>query len=438
MESFGQCYEIVADHLREKITETSYNIFISGIEPVSFENGVATLSIASDFLKTTVQERYQKFIEESFEDILGFPVAVNIVSRESMSAGKNSPLKGMLPPVLSGEYAYTFDTFIVGGSNRFAHAAAQAVAANPAGAYNPLFIYGDSGLGKTHLLMAIKNDLLKTHPEYKILYVEGERFTNELIAAITQGNTEPFHKKYRSADVLLVDDIQFIGGKVATEEEFFHTFNSLYKHGKQIVLSSDRPPKEIKSLTDRLRTRFESGLLADISAPDLETRISILRRKASFIGLELTDDVAEYVASHIKENIRQLEGVVKKLYAYQLMNTSKPNLTNAQAAIKDLMQEQRPIPITIEKILEEISRTFNVSTIDIRSNKRDSDIANARQISMYVIREVTGMTMEDIGAEFSNRNHSTVTHSIKKVERLLDTNSHLKNMVGDIIKNAKI
>lgn len=438
MESFEQCFELVLDHSRNHVTETSYNVFFSGIKPESFANGVATLSVASDFLKSTVEERYLQLLKDGFSSALGFDVDVNIVSRESMSAGASSPMREPgLPGLLSGEYAYTFDTFIVGPNNRFAHAAAQAVAAHPAGAYNPLFIYGDSGLGKTHLLMAIKNDLIRTDPELRVLYVEGELFTNELITAIGAGNTEPFHNKYRTVDVLLVDDIQFIGGKESTQEEFFHTFNALYKDGKQIVLSSDRPPKEIKSLAERLRTRFESGLLADITAPELETRISILRRKAELLGYPLPEDVAEYIATNLKDNIRQLEGIVKKLYAYRLMDDQPPTVENAQEAIKDIMLEQQPIPVTVEKIIGEVSRTFGVSATDIRSTKRDADITSARQISMYIIREVTGMTMEDIGAEFGGRNHSTVTHSIKKVTAQLKADQRLREMVEDIVKNSK-
>ncbi len=436
MESFEQCYAAVSEQLRDNIVETTYNLFIRGIEPVSFAEGIATLSVSSEFQKGIVEERYLGMIRDGFEQIFGFPIEVKIVSRDSLSGGSDSPLipEGQL---LSGEYAYTFDNFIVGSNNRFAHAAAQAVAANPSGAYNPLFIYGASGLGKTHLLIAIKNDIERVRPNNNIVYVEGERFTNELIAAIGQGNTEPFHDKYRSADVLLVDDIQFIGGKESTQEEFFHTFNELYKSGKQIVLTSDRPPKEIKSLEERLRTRFEWGLLADIQAPDLETRISILHRKASLLGLTIPDDVAEFIASKIKDNIRQLEGTVKKLNAYCLIDGIQPTILNAQDAIKDILQEHRPLPVTIEKIIEEVARTFGISTDDIRSSKRDADITTARQVAMYVIREVTGMTMEDIGSEFSDRNHSTVTHSLKKITAQIAGDSRLRETVEDIIKNSK-
>ena len=436
MESLEQCFAAVAKLLYENMVETTYNLFIRGIKPVSLSEGIATLSVSSDFQRSIVEERYLDMIRDGFAQVLGFPVEVIIVSRDTLLNGIESPaLSG--EPQITGEYSYTFDNFIVGSNNRFAHAAAQAVAANPSGAYNPLFIYGASGLGKTHLLIAIKNDIERIRSDFNIVYVEGERFTNELIVAIGQGNTRPFHDKYRSADVLLVDDIQFIGGKEGTQEEFFHTFNELYKSGKQIVLTSDRPPKEIKSLEERLRTRFEWGLLADIQPPDLETRISILHRKASLLGLTIPDDVAEFIATKIKDNIRQLEGTVKKLNAHRLIDGIQPTILNAQDTIKDILQDHRPIPVTIERIIEEVARTFDISSEDIKSNRRDANVATARQIAMYVIREVTGVTLENIGAEFSDRNHATVSHSLKKVTAQIETDSRLRERIEDIIKNSK-
>ncbi len=435
MESFEQVFEAVSDYCATQMSATSHSLFIKQLKPVSMGGDTAVLSISSDFLRNTVQEKYSGMLEEGFSELLGFPVKVKIISRESMSAGADSPLKK--PYMMGGDRAFTFDTFVVGSGNRFAHAAAQAVAANPAGAYNPLFIYGGSGLGKTHLMMAIKNDLAVTRPEFKVEYVESERFTNELIEAIRNGTTNDFHNKYRSVDVLLVDDVQFIGGKESTQEEFFHTFNTLHKDGKQIVLTSDRSPKEIRSLTERLRTRFESGLMADILPPEYETRVSILKRKAEMLGYPLPDDVAQYIADNLKDNIRQLEGIVKKLYAYRLMDNVPPTVANAQAAIKDIMQEQRPLPVTVDKVIEEVSRTFGVPVEDIRSKKRDEEIANARQVAMYCMREITSMTLEDIGEEFGGRNHSTVSHSLKKVSQQMQRDQSLREMVEDIVKNSR-
>ena len=270
----------------------------------------------------------------------------------------------------SDDYEFTFDTFIVGPSNKFAHAASLAVASKPAALYNPLFIYGNSGLGKTHLLYAICNEISKTHPEMNILYIKGDDFTNEIIEAIRKGTTPEFRQKYRQADALLVDDIQFIAGKESTQEEFFHTFNTLYESKKQIVLTSDRPPKDIATLEDRLKTRFEWGLTADIQPPDFETRIAIIKRKAELLDLMIPDNVCEYIANKLKSNIRQLEGAVKKLKAYYLLEGKTPSINTAQAAISDIINNDQPAPVTIEKIIEEVGRTFGVSPDDIRSGKR--------------------------------------------------------------------
>ena len=439
MESFEQVFKAVLDYCSGgQISATSYDAFIKTLKPESITGDSVVLSAQNDFIGKIAKERFGSILEEAFLQVLGFEVRVDIVSRNALSAAANSPIKNpYIASGVTGDRSYTFDTFVVGSGNRFAHAAALAVASNPAGAYNPLFIYGGSGLGKTHLMMAIKNDLAKTRPQFNVKYISCEQFTNDLIEAIRLGTTEDFREKYRSIDVLLVDDIQFIGGKESTQEEFFHTFNTLYQDGKQIVLASDRPPKEIRSLTERLRTRFESGLLADIIPPEYETRVSILKRKAELLGYPLPDDVAQFIADNLKDNIRQLEGIVKKLYAYRLMDNVPPTVANAQAAIKDIMQEQRPLPVTVDKIVEEVSRTFGISVEDIRSKKRDEEIANARQVAMYCMREVTSMTMEQIGAEFGGRNHSTVTHSIKKVSEQLKKDQNLKDMVEDIIKNSK-
>ena len=269
------------------------------------------------------------------------------------------------------------------------------------------------------------------------MYIGGDSFTNELIAAIKSGSTEPFHDKYRNVDVLLVDDVQFIGGKESTQEEFFHTFNALHDAHKQIVLTSDRPPKEIKSLEDRLRTRFEWGLIADVKPPDIETRISILYQKAEEMNFTLPADVAEYIAKQLKNDIRQLEGSLKKLYAYYLMNGTEPTLSQAQEAISDIINEQMPWPATVDNIIEECARTVGVTTEDIRSNKQNAEISNARQTAMYVIREITGNTMEKIGSEFGGRNHATVVYGIRKVEKQMKEDSRLKAIVEDIIKNCQ-
>jgi chromosomal replication initiator protein len=431
MESFEQVLSAVKDYCRATESETIYNLWLRGLESVSYTDGKAILSVSTDFIKSTVEDRYLSLIKRGFEQAMGFDIDIELVSRASIPASAH-----IVNPTSPEEF-YTFENFIVGQDNRFAHAAAQAVAANPARAYNPLFIYGAPGLGKTHLLLAIKNELARTAPGVKVLYIGGEQFTNELIAAISAGNTEPFHEKYRSTDVLLVDDIQFIGGKEATQEEFFHTFNALHNAQKQIALTSDRPPKEIKSLEERLRTRFEWGLLADVQPPDVETRISILYRKAEVLGLELPSEVADYIASMIKNDIRQLEGAVKKLNAYYQMEGITPSIGLAQNAIRDIMSEHQPLPVTVEKIVGEVARTFGVSPDDIRSSKQNAAVSQPRQIAMYIVREVTGLTMEKIGLEFGGRNHATVVYAISKVEKQLETDTRTRELVEDIVKNSR-
>lgn len=336
-----------------------------------------------------------------------------------------------------GDYDYTFNNFIVGSSNKFAHAAALAVATNPSNSYNPLFIYGASGLGKTHLLIAIKEEIKSRSGNSLVIYKRGEEFTNELISAISTESTNQFRESYRHCDVLLVDDIQFISGKERTQEEFFHTFNSLYQSGKQIVLTSDRPPKEIKTLEDRLRTRFEWGLLADIQPPDFETRMAIIRRKAELLNFEIPDEVAEYIANRLKNNIRQLEGAVKKLKAYRHLAGAAPSVLVAQNAIRDILNDNQPIPITVERIITEVSRTFGVNPADLRTAKRAAQISTARQVAIYIVREITQMSMSVIGMEFGGRDHSTIVYAIQQVERQMEKDPRYKETVEDIVKNIR-
>ena len=428
MESLNDVYLAVKAYCADKMVRASYNLFIDPLELGGMEGDTITILAPSAWLKD-VAERFIPLIEEGFEKILGFTMVVKMEVKDSA--------KEIKEPINGGEYAFTFDTFIVGSSNRFAHAAALAVAQNPAAAYNPLFIHGESGLGKTHLLNAIKAEIQKNNPSSNIVYVSGEDFTNEIIAAIRENKTSDFQNKYRQADVLLVDDIQFIAGKESTQEEFFHTFNALHNAGRQIVLVSDRPPKEIKSLEERLRNRFEWGLMADIQPPDFETRCAIIKRKSDLLRLDIRPDVVEFIAGKVKTNIRQLEGVVKKLDALQRLEGKPPVMANAQAAIKDILNEQMSAPMTIERIIREVCKVFNVSAADVRGKKNTADVSEARQTSMYVIKEVCNMTLKDIGKEFNGRDHSSVAYTMKKVEKKLKENSYYKDQVEDIIKNVK-
>ena len=434
MDSFNDVLAAAKEYCKERLVDATYNLYIDGLEAVRFEaGGKVTLAVRNDFICTIVRDRYTPLLKEALAAVLGFDVEVELVV--PAAAQPEAPVPAEPEP--DGRYDFTFENFIKGPSNQFAYAAAQAVASNPSGAYNPLFIYGQSGLGKTHLLTAIATEIKKNHPEFNIVYVDCETFTNELISAIQAGRTEEFRQTYRPADVLLVDDIQFIAGKESTQEEFFHTFNTLHAAGKQIVLASDRPAKEIKSLEERLRTRFEWGLTADIQPPDFETRVAIIRRKAELLNLRMPDDVAEFIANHLKSNIRQLEGAVKKLNAYYLLEGIQPAIGVAQNAIKDILNETQPVPVTIEKIISEVARTYNVSPAEIRGMRRTANISSARQTAIYVVREITGMSMEDIGREFSGRDHSTIVYSLKAMEQNLENDRRLKETVEDIIKNVR-
>ena len=440
MDSINDVLEAAKEYCRDHTSDATFEYYIKPIKAISFENSnTVTLEIRNAFTLGIVADRYTVLLKEAFKSVLGFDVEIAFVTpqpEEEKITGEQALKELRERQLPSGRYAFTFENFIKGPSNQFAYAAAQAVAANPSGAYNPLFIYGPSGLGKTHLLNAIQVEIKKNHPDYNIVYVDCEMFTNEIITAVKTATTEQFRQKYREADVLLIDDIQFLAGKESTQEEFFHTFNTLHNDGRQIVIASDRPAKEIKSLEERLRTRFEWGLTADIQPPDFETRVAIVKRKAELLSLKLPDDVAEYIANHLKQNIRQLEGAVKKLNAYYMLEGIAPCIGVTTTAIKDTLNDSQPIPVTIEKILNEVARTYNVMPADIRGKKRNANVSAARQMTMYIIREVTGMSMEAIGQEFQ-RDHSTVVYSIKTMAENIARDQHLKETCSDIIKNVR-
>ena len=442
MDSINDVLEAAKEYCRDHTSDATFEYYIKPIKAVSFENSnTVTLEIRNAFTMGIVADRYTALLKDAFKSVLGFDVEVAFMTpkqeeEEEKITGEQALKELRERQLPSGRYAFTFENFIKGPSNQFAYAAAQAVAANPSGAYNPLFIYGPSGLGKTHLLNAIQVEIKKNHPDYNIVYVDCEMFTNEIITAVKTATTEQFRQKYREADVLLIDDIQFLAGKESTQEEFFHTFNTLHNDGRQIVIASDRPAKEIKSLEERLRTRFEWGLTADIQPPDFETRVAIVKRKAELLSLDLPDDVAEYIANHLKQNIRQLEGAVKKLNAYYMLEGIAPCIGVTTTAIKDTLNDSQPIPVTIEKILNEVARTYNVMPADIRGKKRNANVSAARQMTMYIIREVTGMSMEAIGQEFQ-RDHSTVVYSIKTMADNIARDQHLKETCSDIIKNVR-
>ena len=435
---FKETWEVICDYCRNEIVDVAYKTWISRIEPISldFEHGVATIMAPNDFHRQTLNKFYINLLSRAFKEVFAADISIKITIPEDYEnegqEDKNEKENE------NGDYEYTFDTFIVGSSNNFAHAAAQAVAANPANAYNPLFIYGNSGLGKTHLLKAIGNEIKDKNSNANILYVRGDEFANEIIDAIRTSKTKEFREKYRFADVFLVDDVQFIGGKDATQEEFFHTFNSLYEAKSQIVLTSDRPPKEIKTLEDRIRSRFESGLIADIQPPDFEIRVAIIKRKAELLGIVIPDEICNYIAQKLKTNIRQLEGVVKKLKAKNMLSGEKINMSSAQDTISEILNSDVPPQITVENIVEEVARTYGVNAEDIRSLKsRKASLSNARHIAIYITRNLTNLVVKQIGDEFGGRHYSTVLHSINHVEELMKRDPKVKETVEDIIKNIR-
>lgn len=433
MDSFDEIWEMILEYMKTQVTEVAFNVWLRPLEFVKFENDTVVLSIAN-FKKKVVEDKFTPLILKACEMTMGFPVNLTIVSADSVSeapSGTENTAIAHSP----NKYEYTFENFIIGPSNRFAHAAAMNVALNPGKAYNPLFIYGHSGLGKTHLLSAIKHEIEKNDPSADIIYTSGEYFTNELVNCLRNQSNYAFHEKYRSCDVLLIDDIQFIAAKEATQEEFFHTFNALTNAGKQVVLTSDRPPKEMLTLEERLRTRFESGLIADVQPPSLETRMAIITKKAEDLGIVLSDDVVDFLADNIKKNVRQLEGAVKKIKAYQDVENARPSVALAKRAIADIINDDQPIPMTIEKIINEVSRSFNVSPADLRSDKRNANISQARQVAMYIVSEMTNMSLKAIGKEFGGKHYSTVIYSLNEIKDKLTQNVALKATVDDIIKN---
>ncbi len=449
MDSFNEIWEAVLAYCKERVTETAYNLWIKKTEFVSFDAATITLRLQSSMYMNVVVSQYGPMFSEAFAQIMGFDVKIKYICAEDEKVSDNNNNeehkfyqdKKHLEDYKNEQY--TFENFIVGASNKFAYAAAKAVASDPLNSkgsfrnYNPFFIYGNSGLGKTHLLNAICHEVKKNYPEMNILYIRAEQFVNEFMQALQYKTTDEFHEKFRNnIDFLLIDDIQFIANKESTVEEFFHTFDTLVSNGKQVVVTSDRPPKDIQSITDRLQSRFEDGLLADIQPPEYETRCEIIKRKAMMLNFEISEPVVNYIAEKVKSNIRQLEGVTKKLYAYCDINQHTPTIALAQNVVKVVMEDTQPLPVTIQKIVEEVSRTTGISVDDIYSKLQKANISHARKITFYVVRKVTNMSYEDIGTEFK-KHHSTVMYNIDQIEKEIETDSKLARQIQDIISNVK-
>ena len=431
MNSLNDIWDKVIEILSNQLTPTAINTWFSDCTPVDIEDCRLVLHTTTEFKRNIINSRFSESIKAVLSDIFACDFDLLVLAGDEVNDFELKKKSENSLPEMDG---YTFDNFIVGSSNKFAHAAAIAVAENPGKAYNPLFIYGNSGLGKTHLLLAIGQEIHSRSPEKSIAYIKGDEFTNQMVKSLRENKAEEFRTKYRNVSLFLVDDIQFIAGKESTQEEFFHTFNSLHDAHKQIVIASDRPAKEIKSLEERLRTRFEWGLMADIQPPDLETRMAITRNKAAQLGLILSDDAVEYIATNITSNIRQLEGVIKRLTAYKEILDDVITIDSVKRAIKDVIRIGTYTP-TPDIIIRETARYYSLKEEDLRGQNRSKNMTMARQVSMYLMRSLTGLSLKDIGTHYEDRNHATVLSSIRKVEQLLKNDPSMAGTVRDITSN---
>ncbi|MBD9220157.1 chromosomal replication initiator protein DnaA [Anaerotignum sp. MSJ-24] len=427
--------------LRQEIAPVSFETWIVPIKPIAVSNSTVILKIDDSFIKNTVETKYYNLIENTIKHLMGSNYKIAITETENINteekAQSNKPEKQKSEFESNLNPKYVFSTFVVGNSNRLAHAAALAVAESPATAYNPFFLYGGVGLGKTHLMHSIAHYILENNPNAKVLYVSCEKFTNELINSIRDDKNEEFRRKYRNIDVLLIDDIQFISQKERTQEEFFHTFNALYDAHKQIIISSDRPPKEIKTLEERLRSRFEWGLIADINPPDYETRIAILKKKAENDNIVVNDEVYEYIAKNIVSNIRELEGALTRVVAYSQLTQEKISKSLAENALKDIFSDQAAIEVTPDRIQEVVAAYYNIRPEDITGSKRSSNIAYPRQIAMYLTRRMLDISLPKIGESFGGRDHTTVIHAINKIDDNLKKDKNLQSVIFELENRIK-
>ncbi len=433
--------------IKEKLTNPSFKTWFSDTKPIELnDKNQLIIEVPNEFIKDWLQNRYKDLIAEILKTLTNNPWVPFFFTTEELQNldKKTTPQKDDIKEVEKKEYnglnpKYVFDTFVVGNSNRFAHAASLAVAEAPAKAYNPLFIYGDVGLGKTHLMQAIAHFILDHTPDSKVMYVSSETFTNELINSIKDDSTIEFREKYRNIDILLVDDIQFLAGKERTQEEFFHTFNALHESSRQLIISSDRPPKEIPTLEERLRSRFEWGLITDMQKPDLETRIAILRKKADLEKLEIPNEVIIYIANKIQSNIRELEGALIKVIAYSSLVDREIDVDLAQEALKDLVSKNNKLgkKIDIDLIQKVVTNYYNLQIEDMKSKKRTHNLAFPRQIAMYLSRELTELSLPQIGEEFGGRDHTTVIHAHNKIEQKCENEVDFKTTVNKLEEKIK-
>ncbi|MCK4400997.1 chromosomal replication initiator protein DnaA [bacterium] len=433
----------MVEYIQEKSTGQSFEIWVKTIKPVSFYKNELALEVPSDFIESWLREKYMDLLIESITSVTGESASVKFTTPNVKYAPKRKRVHTIkriisedklhtsnMDGVLNSRY--TFDSFVVGASNRFAHAASLAVAQSPAKAYNPLFIYGDVGLGKTHLMQAIGDFVMSKNTKKKIVYISSEKFTNQFIDAVRNGKINQFRKKYRKTEVLLIDDIHFIAGKESTQEEFFHTFNELHDAHKQIVISSDKHPKNIPGLENRLISRFEWGLITDIQPPDLETRIAILQKKAEREGMSMPNDVAYLIADNIKANIRELEGALVRLIAFASLTGEKIDINLANTALKDIIYHNKNKQININSIKEKIVEYFQIRLSDLNSSRRSRNIVMPRQIAMYISRELTDLSLPEIGASFGGKDHTTVMHACAKIKKKIDINNNFRETIDKI------
>lgn len=445
MENIEELWALTLENISEHISKPSFETWLKDTYANHLDNDTLTISAPNEFARDWLEGRYTTLISDIVLEITGARLSIKFVVPDSNVTEKDpkpAPKPVQQPdqqtqPKTMLNPKYTFNTFVIGSGNRFAHAASLAVAEDPARAYNPLFIYGGVGLGKTHLMHAIGHYVREHEPEANVLYLTSEKFTNEFINAIMDNKTINFRNKYRNVDVLLIDDIQFIAGKESTQEEFFHTFNALHEENKQIIISSDRPPKEIPTLEDRLRSRFEWGLITDITPPDLETRIAILNKKAKAERLDIPNEVMLYIANQIDTNIRELEGALIRVVAYSSLVNQDIDAALAADALKDIIPSSRPKVITIPKIQEAVSKKYQIKIEDFAAKKRTKSIAFPRQIAMYLSRELTDYSLPKIGEEFGGRDHTTVIHAHEKISKLLENDQDLDKNIEELKEQLK-
>ena len=433
MNSLTDIWSVVMDSLSQELTQTAINTWFSDCTPIEINNNTLIVHTTSDFKRSIIQSRFEKTICAVLYDLFSCPFELVVLAGddELLEYREKRPSSEEMPEM----DGYTFDRFIVGPSNKFAHAAAIAVSQNPGKAYNPLLIYGNSGLGKTHLIYAIAHEIRTKTPNAKIVYIKGDDFTNELVEAIRTGKNVEFRSKYRDADLLLMDDVQFIAGRKQTQEEFFHTFNTLYESKRQIVLTSDRSPKEMQLLDDRLQTRFEWGLLVDVQPPDFETRLAIVKNKAAQWGSVIDDDIAKYIAENVSSNVRQLEGAMNKILAYRDLIGKEMDEESANRAVRDMLRKSNEYIPTAASIIDEVSRFFGIDEAVVKGPSRSREAVTARQAAMYLVRRMTNLSTPDIGREFGGRDHTTVLHALEQVETKLQNDPGFAQTIKDITIN---